>query len=489
LRHEISAGSMFGGKYEIIGELGRGGFGTVYKARQSGLNKLVAIKVLHNSLLVDHVQRARFELEAKSGASLSHPNLVAVFDYGFTEHDEPYLVMEFAEGKSLDKFLATKPALDDLLNIFSQIGKALRYLHECNIVHRDLKTSNILVQEIGGERYARLLDLGIAKVFSGGESNIQLTSTGAIFGSPAFMSPEQCQGHHVDARSDIYSFGCVIYECLSGELPFTGENSLQVVLKHLHNDPEPLSYRTQKEFELTQVVAKCMAKEPTSRYQSMKELLDVLQKIAAIPANQKAQTAGTLSRSYTAVPQPEPSRNNMHLIVAAAAGVFILLAAVFAIPQLMSRTTTVLPPVVVVKEVPAQAPSAIPVTAPAVAPTSSAAAEAEADTVRLQRLAVEKAAAEQAAARLEAEKLALQKASEQLAAEKAASENRATDEAAVRAKYLEKAKALGAVMNQRYELTQQSLRAFDQSSQTMQNGNMSLRQYNDRMSKQNGLGR
>lgn len=321
---------LIAGKYEVIGELGRGGFGTVYQARQTGLNKLVAVKVLHAALLVDQSNKARFELEAKAGANLSHPNLVSVFDYGFTEQHEPYLVMEFAEGISLEQFLLTQsPKADDLLDILIQIGKALRYLHDANIVHRDLKTSNILVQNIGGERYAKLLDLGIAKVFSpnGGKNNVQLTSTGMIFGSPAFMSPEQCQGYVVDARSDIYSFGCVIYQCLSGDYPFSGENSLQVILKHLHETPKPLQCKTLKDSELAQVVTKCLAKEPGQRYQTMKELLDALQKIAAAPAQENAHARpGSASRSYLETSSSSENRQQVLSIVSLVALVILVVA-------------------------------------------------------------------------------------------------------------------------------------------------------------------
>lgn len=483
------------GKYEVLGELGRGGFGTVYKARHGGLNKVVAIKVLHNTLVMDPVTRARFELEAKAGANLAHPNLVSVFDYGFTDRDEPYLVMEFVEGVSLEQFIATHPpTTDDLLNILIQVGKALRYLHDSNIVHRDLKTSNILVQDIAGERYARLLDLGIAKVFTpeSNEKNVQLTSTGMIFGSPAFMSPEQCQGQPIDGRSDIYSFGCVMYQCFTGELPFSGENSLQVILKHLNDAPKELPYKTQREYELSQVVSKCLAKEAAQRYQNVKELLDALQKIAVASPNEKPHVTQTsISRAYVKPNAGEAnisSKPAMH--VAATTVVLVLLAVLVAIPvwgiiqqQMANKMAAPIPT--------ATSPTAPPSSSQPVAspPVAAAAQDTALDKIRSERLTVEKAAADQAAERMAAERLALQKASDQLAAERAATEKAALEKAALEAAIREKVNAMAAASTQRSQLIQETLRSYDQPTQSLNQGNVTLREYNDRMARQNGLSR
>jgi len=497
-----NAGSrgLIGGKYEVIAELGRGGFGTVFKARHAGLNKLVAIKVLHASLLVDEVTRSRFELEAKAGANLSHPNLVSVLDNGFTERGEPYLVMEFVEGTTLDQFLSTgSPQTDDLLNILIQVGKAVRYLHDSNIIHRDLKTSNILVQDIGCQRYARLLDLGIAKVFSpdGGEKNVQLTSTGMIFGSPAFMSPEQCQGQVLDARSDIYSFGCVIYQCLMGDIPFSGENSLQVILKHLHETPKALPYKTQRQYELTQVVSKCLAKDRTHRYHNMKELLDALQKIAVAPPNEKAQIRqDNLSRSYA---EPSGMSDKPKQILGAVAALLVIAIVVAcAIPLCgmllgqMSKGveyTVKIPPATTA----AQQVQAKPVTQPEKSVSDQlsqqiAASEAAAERLRTERLALEKVAADQAA-RLAAERQMAENAVDLQAVEKAAADKALSDEATNRALVRQKVEALAKASNERFDLVQQQLRSFDQSAQNLQSGNMSLRQYNDRMAQPSGAGR
>ncbi len=525
-RPNAAARGLIGGKYEVIAELGRGGFGTVLQARHAGLNKLVAIKVLHNALLVDEVNRARFELEAKAGANLSHPNLVSVFDYGFTERDEPYLVMEFVEGVSLEQFLMTpSPPVDDLLDILMQVGKALRYLHDSKIVHRDLKTSNILVQNIGGERYARLLDLGIAKVFSANNSdtNVQLTSTGVIFGSPAFMSPEQCQGQQIDARSDIYSFGCVIYQCMAGEIPFSGENSLQVILKHLHETPKALSYKTQRQYELTQVVSKCMAKDPAQRYQSMKELLEVLQKIAIAPPNEKTQIRqDNLSRSYSELPTGGSGNNWQPIIGGIAAVALIMLAVACVIPlwgviqkqispgvdysvhdsvKATPNSASVMQQVVETQQ-PGNSGSVQPerseVTSSAAAERlrkleeaaaeQKAAAERERAAAEQQRIAAEKDRAAAAAERVAAAEKRAAEAEQREAASKAVSDH----DMATRELWLEKTRAFAKANEARFDAIRQqqkALSAMDQATQAVQSSNRTVRQYNDRVAQPGGAGR
>jgi len=366
-----------------------------------------------------------------------------------------------------------------------------------------LKTSNILVQDIGGERYARLLDLGIAKVFSpdGGEKNVQLTSTGMIFGSPAFMSPEQCQGQVLDARSDIYSFGCVIYQCLMGEIPFSGENSLQVILKHLHETPKAVPYKTQRQYELTQVVSKCLAKDRAHRYQNMKELLDALHKIAVVPLNEKAQIRqDTLSRSYA---EPSGMSDKPKQILGAVAALLVIAIVVAcAIPLcgmlLGQRSKGVeysvkIPPAATPATTAAQQVQARAVTQPEKSVSDQlsqqiAASEAAAERLRTERLALEKVAADQAA-RLAAERLTAEKAVDQQAVERAAADKALSDEATNRALVRQKVEALAKASNERFDLVQQQFRAFDQSTQNLQSGNMSLRQYNDRMAQPSGAGR
>ncbi len=272
-------------RYQILEVIGKGGMGTVLKARHAALQKLVAIKVLNCNF--DEYSKKRFEQEAKAGSKLAHPNLVTVFDYGFTQKGEPYLVMEYLEGLTLDKLLLEQDRMQlaEFLNVFTQACKALQYIHNNNIVHRDIKTSNIILQIIDGECYVKLLDFGIAKIVS--EQNtgqMNLTAAGEIFGSPLYMSPEQCMGANVDVRSDIYSLGCVMYECISGNPPLLAENALKVIYRHIHDTPPNLlsSRRgTPQETKVAAIIMRCLQKEKTARFQNAGELLNALNAIAA----------------------------------------------------------------------------------------------------------------------------------------------------------------------------------------------------------------
>ena len=272
-------------RYTVISELGRGGMGVVLKARHASLNKLVAIKVLNASMLADEAGLKRFEVEAKAGSQLSHPNLVSVFDYGFTEDREPYLVMEYIEGDSLDDYLDRFDKVDKVtfIKIFEQVLKGLQYVHNHDIIHRDLKTSNIMTEIIDGELYAKLLDFGVAKVLvNSGLTMHNLTETGAAFGSPLYMSPEQCMGLDVDARSDIYSLGCVMYQCIVGLPPIIGANPLQTIHMQVNGDePDPIECDENDSAmkRIALLIQRCLRKAPKDRFQNAQELLIEIQSI------------------------------------------------------------------------------------------------------------------------------------------------------------------------------------------------------------------
>ncbi|MBX9666438.1 MAG: protein kinase [Candidatus Obscuribacterales bacterium] len=272
--------SDFGNRYEILETLGQGGMGTVLKGRHTGLKKLVAIKILNADMEMDANSKQRFTLEAQAGSKLSHPNLVSVFDFGFIGESVPYLVMEYIEGMSLDFALATygRPSADQLIDVFKQVAKALQHIHNNGIVHRDLKPGNIMIQVIDGERYVKLLDFGIAKFLGEEASNQHLTKTGAIFGSPPYMSPEQCIGKKTDLRSDIYALGCVMYECMAGAPPLLGDNSLHTVFRHANEQPEPLAPKCNGLIELgfASLIHKSLETNPDSRFQTAGEVLTAL---------------------------------------------------------------------------------------------------------------------------------------------------------------------------------------------------------------------
>ena len=266
-------------RYTVISELGQGGMGVVLKARHAKLNKLVAIKVLNASMLADEAGVKRFEVEAKAGSQLTHPNLVSVFDYGFTEDREPYLVMEYIEGESLDDFLDRLETLDKstFINVFEQVVKGLQYVHNHDIIHRDLKTSNIMIEQIDGDLYAKLLDFGVAKVLAdSGVTMHNLTETGAAFGSPLYMSPEQCMGLEVDPRSDIYSLGCVMYQCVVGLPPIIGANPLQTIHMQVNSDEPELIKCDAADSAMKRIallIQKCLKKTAEERYQNTHDLL------------------------------------------------------------------------------------------------------------------------------------------------------------------------------------------------------------------------
>jgi serine/threonine protein kinase len=282
-------------RYALLGVLGAGGMGTVLKATHVQLNKPVAIKVLNLDLIGDRTSLSRFEMEAKAGGRLSHPNLVAVFDFGYTVDGEPFFVMEYVEGSSLADIVKRhgRCSNSDFIFVFGQALKALNYIHRNNVIHRDIKGSNIMLQFIEGDRYVKLLDFGIAKVLAdSGITMQQITATGEAVGSPLYMSPEQCRGGHVDTRADIYSLGCVMYECFAGYPPFRGVNAMQTIQMHLHDQPPSLSSlcRSEQELQIASLIHKCILKNPDDRFQSASELAQHLEEIANFGTQMHALT-------------------------------------------------------------------------------------------------------------------------------------------------------------------------------------------------------
>lgn len=270
-------------RYEVIEVLGKGGMGVVYKGRRTQINKFVAIKVLKASLIEDEVSLKRFEQEAIASANLDDPHLISVYDFGYGPNGEPYLVMDFLEGKSLEDIIERQGpiSLDRFLHIFSQACQALSYIHSRSIIHRDLKPSNImLVKTQSSDEFVKLVDFGIAKVIGDDQRLMQkLTATGQSFGSPLYMSPEQCMGKEVDVRSDIYSLGCVMFEALTGRTPIAGENALQTVFMHINSPPLMLNQvgpGLTHPLQVQEVIMRCLEKDPDKRFQSATEIGNLL---------------------------------------------------------------------------------------------------------------------------------------------------------------------------------------------------------------------
>ncbi len=276
---------LLSSNYEFIGTVGTGGMSVIYKARQALLDKIVAIKMLHSHLLND-ASIMRFQQEAKAVSRLKHPNVIAVHDFGVSKLGQPYMVMDFIEGKTLADLIRERGAvpLPEAMDIFLAVVDALEHAHEHGLLHRDLKPSNIMLRERTDGFEVILVDFGIAKIVdteSGGVAH-QLTLTGEVMGSPMYMSPEQCMGKKVDQRSDIYSLGCVFYEAVAGVPPHRGDTMIETIFMHLNEDAVPLhEIRSDITFPdaFETLVMQLLATKPEDRIQTVTEvktrLLDI----------------------------------------------------------------------------------------------------------------------------------------------------------------------------------------------------------------------
>ena len=278
-------GASIGGAYKIKRLIGRGGMGEVYLADHIALGKACALKVIPPEQ-VTPVGWQRFQTEAKTIARLNHINLVKVSDLGIHESCLPFYAMEYIDGISLADLLAKEKTLPlpIVLDIFLQLCDGLDYAHRHNIVHRDLKPANIMLARDSAGKYAvKILDFGLAKLTQQDQSQQSLTKVGEIFGSPSYMSPEQCSGDRIDNRSDIYSLGCTLFECLTGRPPFVGRLAAAIVFCHQESPPPTLeSIAGPKHFDqaLEVVLAKLLRKNPVERYQTMAEVKGDLEKIS-----------------------------------------------------------------------------------------------------------------------------------------------------------------------------------------------------------------
>src|SRR6516164_7508704 len=270
------------GPYEILSALGAGGMGEVYRARDTRLERTVAIKILPAHLSADPVRKQRFEREAKTISSLNHPHICVLYDVGHQEGID-YLVMECVEGETLAKRLEKGPLpLEQVLKYGAQIAEALDKAHHSGVVHRDLKPGNIMLAATG----AKLLDFGLAKPVGPLASGMTLTADvpgaamteeGMIVGTFQYMSPEQVEGKEVDGRSDIFSLGTVLYEMVTGKRAFEGKSRLSVASAILEKEPDPItSTKPLTPPALSHVIRKCLEKFPDERWQSASDLASEL---------------------------------------------------------------------------------------------------------------------------------------------------------------------------------------------------------------------
>ena len=267
-------GSVFDGRYRIERKLGAGGMADVYLAEDQELGRRVAIKILNDRHAADDSFIERFRREAKNAAGLSHPNIVSIYDRGEAEGTY-YIAMEYLDGRSLKELIVGRgPApIKISIDYARQILAAVGFAHKHGIVHRDIKPHNVLV---GPEGRLKVTDFGIAR--SGAS---QMTEVGSIIGTAQYLSPEQARGAPVDQTSDLYSVGVVLYEMLTGQVPFTGDTPLEIAMKHLSEVPKPPSeLRPEVPHDLDSVVLRALAKDPSERYQSAEEMDADLARVA-----------------------------------------------------------------------------------------------------------------------------------------------------------------------------------------------------------------
>jgi serine/threonine-protein kinase len=293
-------GTLFDGRYKVIRKLGAGGMANVYLAEDQELGRRVAIKILNDRHANDEQFVERFRREAKNAAALSHPNVVSIYDRGDAEGTY-YIAMEFLDGRSLKELIVSRgPApVNVAVEYARQILSALRFAHRHGIVHRDIKPHNALVDSEGR---VKVTDFGIARA---GAS--QMTEAGSIVGTAQYLSPEQARGGSVDQRSDLYSLGIVLYELLTGTVPFNGDTPVEIAMKHLSQTPEPPSAkRPDLPREVDLVVMRALAKDPDDRYQSAEEMDADLERVArgAAVSAETEESATMIMRSPQTIPGP-----------------------------------------------------------------------------------------------------------------------------------------------------------------------------------------
>jgi serine/threonine-protein kinase len=332
---------LLGGRYELGEVLGYGGMAEVRRGRDVRLGRDVAVKTLRSDLARDPTFQSRFRREAQSAASLNHPSIVAVYDTGEDVHDSvvsPYIVMEYVEGRTLRQVLEAEGRLlpQRALEITAQICTALDQAHRAGIVHRDVKPGNVMLTPAGE---VKVMDFGIARALTGAAAT--MTQTAAVIGTAHYLSPEQARGEHVDARSDVYSAGCLLYELLTGGPPFSGDTAVAVAYQHVREDPMPPSrLESDVPASVDAIVLKAMAKNPANRYQTAADMrADIDRALAgrpveATPVLADDRTSLTPAGATTVLLRQQQPRAGR---AAAYAGLALATVAVFIIALLVAR--------------------------------------------------------------------------------------------------------------------------------------------------------
>ena len=298
--------------YKVLAKLGEGGMGVVYKAEDTRLGRAVALKFLTVSAGTGPDERSRFEREARAAASLDHPNICTVYEIDEAE-GQPFIAMAFLEGDTVQQLAEKGPVtVDDVLELGMQAAKGLAAAHEKAIVHRDIKSANLMVVRAasGSEPQLKIMDFGLAQLAAGAS---KLTQDGSTLGTAAYMSPEQARGDKVDQRSDVWSLGVVLYEMLTGQMPYRGEYQQAVIYSILHEEPTPITaLRSGVDLELERIVFKALQKDGEDRYQSAVDLLVDLRALkkrrdsGVTQVNQPAFVTSAMPVAAPATPAPEP---------------------------------------------------------------------------------------------------------------------------------------------------------------------------------------
>lgn len=322
-------GQLIRQRYKIISLIGQGGMGVVYRVEDLLLKKCFALKTLNTSGVTD-VEWQRFQKEGRTAGKLDHTGLVKVYDIGITEDNQPFLVMDLVEGTTLDKKIKTSGPLKlaEALPVFIQVCFAMGHAHTQGVVHRDIKPSNIMLTDSTDGPQAKIVDFGIAKLTAKEGETVALTRTGEIFGTPFYMSPEQCLGSGIDHRSDIYSLGCVMFEALTGTPPFMGETALSTLMKHQSEIAPTLkeaSLGTEFPQSIERLVARMMEKNPDVRYQQLSQVAQLLNQIKLgehVEISEKMKSALKSAQSEVAFGLLKP-KTALTLVLAFALGFLV----------------------------------------------------------------------------------------------------------------------------------------------------------------------